>query len=99
MDFKVVNQKLPLWYQITQSRRAEIPARAPDAPTRLPTEAGIAGQYGVSIITVRQALKASEEEGLICRHRRLRALKRPQPPPRRDPAASGTWPCGRGRPC
>src|ERR1700737_1726603 len=90
MDFKVLNQKLPLWYQITQSLRAEILARAPDAPTRLPTEAEIAEQYGVSIITVRQALKALEEEGLISRHRRLGTFIIPQAIPKRSLMLLGT---------
>jgi GntR family transcriptional regulator len=90
MDFKVLNQKLPLWYQITQSLRAEIFARAPDAPTRLPTEAEIAEQYGVSIITVRQALKAIEDEGLISRHRRLGTFIVPQAIPRRSLMLLGT---------
>jgi len=67
---QMLNQKLPLWYQISQSLRAEIFSRPPDASTRLPTEAEIATQYGVSIITVRQALKVIENEGLISRHRR-----------------------------
>ncbi|MQY13214.1 HTH-type transcriptional repressor YvoA [Streptomyces sp. RB5] len=65
-----LNRKLPLWYQISQSLRASILGRSPDAPLRLPTEEQLAEHYGVSVLTLRQALKELEEEGLISRHRR-----------------------------
>ncbi|MDT0318947.1 GntR family transcriptional regulator [Streptomyces millisiae] len=65
-----LNRKLPLWYQVTQSLRASILGRAPEAPLRLPTEEQLAGHYGVSVLTMRQALKELEREGLISRHRR-----------------------------
>lgn len=65
-----LNRKLPLWYQVSQSLRASILGRAPDAPLRLPTEEQLAGHYGVSVLTMRQALKELEAEGLITRHRR-----------------------------
>jgi GntR family transcriptional regulator len=69
-DSLVLNRKLPLWYQVSQSLRASILGRAPDAPLRLPTEEGLAEHYGVSVLTMRQALKELEGEGLISRHRR-----------------------------
>ncbi|WP_406859973.1 GntR family transcriptional regulator [Streptomyces sp. HUAS MG47] len=69
-DSLVLNRKLPLWYQVSQSLRASILGRAPDASLRLPTEEQLAGHYGVSVLTMRQALKELEEEGLISRHRR-----------------------------
>ncbi|MGA4842921.1 GntR family transcriptional regulator [Streptomyces sp. G45] len=69
-DSIVLNRKLPLWYQVSQSLRASILGRAPDAPLRLPTEEQLAGHYGVSVLTMRQALKELEAEGLISRHRR-----------------------------
>ncbi|MFF3564181.1 GntR family transcriptional regulator [Streptomyces sp. NPDC002574] len=69
-DSLVLNRKLPLWYQVSQSLRASILGRRPDAPLRLPTEDVLAGHYGVSVLTMRQALKELEEEGLISRHRR-----------------------------
>ncbi|MFH8795107.1 GntR family transcriptional regulator [Streptomyces sp. NPDC017941] len=69
-DSIVLNRKLPLWYQVSQSLRASILGRAPDAPLRLPTEEQLAGHYGVSVLTMRQALKELEDEGLISRHRR-----------------------------
>ncbi|WP_217141500.1 GntR family transcriptional regulator [Streptomyces sp. AC627_RSS907] len=69
-DSIVLNRKLPLWYQVSQSLRASILGRSPRDPLRLPTEEQLAGHYGVSVLTMRQALKELEEEGLITRHRR-----------------------------
>ncbi|WP_426363113.1 GntR family transcriptional regulator [Streptomyces sp. E-08] len=69
-DSLVLNRKLPLWYQVSQSLRASILGRTPDASLRLPTEEQLAAHYGVSVLTMRQALKELEEEGLISRHRR-----------------------------
>lgn len=69
-DSLEVNRKLPLWYQVSQSLRASILGRTPDAPLRLPPEDRLAEHYGVSVLTMRQALKELETEGLISRHRR-----------------------------
>ncbi|MBB1253498.1 GntR family transcriptional regulator [Streptomyces sp. OF3] len=69
-DSLSLNRKLPLWYQVSQSLRASILGRSPDAPLRLPTEEALAEHYGVSVLTMRQALKELESEGLISRHRR-----------------------------
>ncbi|WP_030193128.1 GntR family transcriptional regulator [Streptomyces sp. NRRL S-87] len=69
-DSLVLNRKLPLWYQVSQSLRASILGRTPDASLRLPTEEQLAEHYGVSVLTMRQALKELESEGLISRHRR-----------------------------
>lgn len=69
-DSIVLNRKLPLWYQVSQSLRASILGRSPQEPLRLPTEERLAGHYGVSVLTMRQALKELEDEGLITRHRR-----------------------------
>ncbi|MFP3990268.1 GntR family transcriptional regulator [Streptomyces sp. E11-3] len=69
-DSIVLNRKLPLWYQVSQSLRASILGRPPEAPLRLPTEEQLALHYGVSVLTMRQALKELEDEGLISRHRR-----------------------------
>ncbi|WP_225804284.1 GntR family transcriptional regulator [Streptomyces sp. NK15101] len=69
-DSLVLNRKLPLWYQVSQSLRASILGRTSDASLRLPTEEQLAAHYGVSVLTMRQALKELEEEGLISRHRR-----------------------------
>ncbi|MER7399755.1 GntR family transcriptional regulator [Streptomyces sp. NPDC000151] len=69
-DSLALNRKLPLWYQVSQSLRASILGRSPEAPLRLPTEEALAAHYGVSVLTMRQALKELETEGLISRHRR-----------------------------
>ena len=69
-DSLELNRKLPLWYQVSQSLRASILGRTPGAPLRLPTEEQLAEFYGVSVLTMRQALKELETEGLITRHRR-----------------------------
>lgn len=69
-DSIVLNRKLPLWYQVSQSLRASILGRSPRDPLRLPTEEQLAAHYGVSVLTMRQALKELEDEGLITRHRR-----------------------------
>ncbi|SCD28575.1 MULTISPECIES: GntR family transcriptional regulator [unclassified Streptomyces] len=69
-DSLVLNRKLPLWYQVSQSLRASILGRPRDASLRLPTEEQLAAHYGVSVLTMRQALKELETEGLISRHRR-----------------------------
>ncbi|EFL27304.1 LOW QUALITY PROTEIN: putative GntR-family transcriptional regulator, partial [Streptomyces himastatinicus ATCC 53653] len=69
-DSLALNRKLPLWYQVSQSLRASILGRGPDEPLRLPTEDRLAEHYGVSVLTMRQALKELETEGLISRHRR-----------------------------
>ncbi|MGW6689475.1 GntR family transcriptional regulator [Streptomyces sp. NPDC054961] len=69
-DSLVLNRKLPLWYQVSQSLRASILGRTADASLRLPTEEQLAEHYGVSVLTMRQALKELETEGLISRHRR-----------------------------
>ncbi|MFI9722516.1 GntR family transcriptional regulator [Streptomyces sp. NPDC052396] len=69
-DSLALNRKLPLWYQVSQSLRASILGRRPDDSLRLPTEDALAEHYGVSVLTMRQALKELEAEGLITRHRR-----------------------------
>lgn len=69
-DPLTLNRRLPLWYQVSQSLRASILGRSPDAPLRLPVEGDLAAHYGVSVLTMREALRTLEEEGLISRHRR-----------------------------
>lgn len=65
-----LNRKLPLWYQVSQHLRACVLARRPGDPTRLPVEGVLAEHYRISVMTMRQALKELEDEGLIVRHRR-----------------------------
>lgn len=77
-DSLELNRKLPLWYQVSQSLRASILGRPPGAPLRLPTEDQLAGHYGVSVLTMRQALKELETEGLISRHRRRGTFIEPE---------------------
>jgi len=60
---------LPLWYQVEQSLRAKILARGSAETLRLPTETALADSFGVSLITVRQALKVLQRDGLITRER------------------------------
>jgi GntR family transcriptional regulator len=69
-DPLALNRRLPLWYQVSQSLRASILGRRPSDPLRLPTEAQLAEHYGVSVLTMRQALGELTAEGLISRHRR-----------------------------
>ncbi|GAA2080560.1 GntR family transcriptional regulator [Streptomyces albiaxialis] len=77
-DSLALNRKLPLWYQVSQSLRASILGRSPDSPLRLPTEEKLATHYGVSVLTMRQALKELESEGLISRHRRRGTFIEPE---------------------
>ncbi|MBB5936315.1 GntR family transcriptional regulator [Streptomyces zagrosensis] len=76
-DSLALNRKLPLWYQVSQSLRASILGRRPEEPLRLPTEDRLAEHYGVSVLTMRQALKELETEGLISRHRRRGTFIKP----------------------
>lgn len=80
-DSLVLNRKLPLWYQVSQSLRASILGRRPHDPLRLPTEEQLAGHYRVSVLTMRQALKELETEGLISRHRRRGTFIAPEARP------------------
>ncbi len=65
-----LNRRLPLWYQVAQHLRTVVLTRRPDDPLRLPTEDELAAHYAVSVVTLRQALKALEDEGIIERRRR-----------------------------
>jgi len=65
-----LNRKLPLWYQVAQHLRACILARREGDPTRLPIEEELAEHYGISVMTMRQALRELEDDALITRHRR-----------------------------
>lgn len=58
---------LPLWSQITDTLRPELAALDPG--TRLPTESQLALRFGVNRHTVRRALAALTEEGLILTRR------------------------------
>lgn len=99
-DSLVLNRKLPLWYQVSQSLRASILGRTPDASLRLPTEEQLAAHYGVSVLTMRQALKELEEEGLIeagTGGAAPSSSRAPAAPPRAGCSARSTrsWPSSR----
>lgn len=63
------DRKLPLWYQLAELLRAEILEGQREAGDRIPPEVALARRYGVSVVTVRQALRSLEEEALISRRR------------------------------
>ena len=72
-----LNRKLPLWYQVAQHLRATIVSRGPEDSPRLPVEEDLAAYYGVSVVTMRQALKVLADEGIIERLRRHGTFVRP----------------------
>ena len=55
----------PLWKKITDTLRAEIAQGAWPAGTRLPSEALLAKRFDVNRHTVRRALQALSDEGLV----------------------------------
>lgn len=55
---------LPAWAQVVRDLRQTI-ARGMQAGDRLPSENALSARYGVSRITIRQALSALEDEGAI----------------------------------
>jgi GntR family transcriptional regulator len=57
--------RIPLYYQLENVLREKITSGAFASGDRLPTESELIKQYGVSRITVRQALSTLAEEGLI----------------------------------
>lgn len=59
---------VPLYYQLSENLRKRIHSDWPTG-SQIPTEKQIADQYGVSLITVRQALSDLVDEGLIERQR------------------------------
>ena len=77
-NHRILSDKLPLWYQVEQSLRSEILTRQFAKTGRLPTEIHLAKHYGVSLITVRGALRSLEEAGMIVRRRRLGTFVRPE---------------------
>lgn len=76
-DIKLVAH-LPLWYQIAQGLQYEIAERATRGELRLPTEADLAKRFGVSLLTLRQALDFLQEKGLLERKRKLGTFIRPE---------------------
>ncbi len=60
-----VSKRIPLYYQLENLLREKINSGAFSPGDRLPTESELIRQYGISRITVRQALTLLAEEGLI----------------------------------
>jgi GntR family transcriptional regulator len=60
-----VSKRIPLYYQLENLLRERIMSGVFSPGSRLPTESELIRQYGVSRITVRQALSALAEDGLI----------------------------------
>jgi GntR family transcriptional regulator len=60
-----VSSRIPLYYQLENVLREKITSGAYASGERLPTEIELIEQYSVSRITVRQALSALAEDGLI----------------------------------
>ena len=64
---RFATEEVPLYYQLGTILREKILSGHYAPGERLPTEAELVESYGVSRITVRQALKSLEKEGLIRR--------------------------------
>lgn len=62
-----VSKRIPLYYQIENVLREKITSGAFGDGERLPTELELIKEYGVSRITVRQALQSLSADGLIDR--------------------------------
>jgi GntR family transcriptional regulator len=62
-----VDRIVPLYYQLATLLSEKIVSHALRTGDRLPTEIELVQEYGISRITVRQALRMLEEEGLIRR--------------------------------
>lgn len=60
-----VSLRIPLYYQLENILREKITSGAFSGGERFPTEIELIEEYGVSRITVRQALQSLSEEGLI----------------------------------
>jgi len=63
------SSKLPIWYQLAQSFRTRILNGKLAPGQRIESEVRLAKSYGISVLPVRQALRALEEESLIVRRR------------------------------
>jgi GntR family transcriptional regulator len=66
-DSRFTSAEVPLYYQLAGVLREQILSGRFGTGDRIPTEAELVGEYGVSRITVRQALSSLEEEGLVRR--------------------------------
>ncbi len=64
-----MNQSIPLYHQVHLTIRQRIQDGVYPPGSTMPTEQELTGQFGVSRITIRRALGALTEEGLIRRER------------------------------
>lgn len=80
----MLSRKLPLWYQLAQTLRTQILSGELANGCKVEPETELAVRHGVSVITVRQALKSLESEGLISRHRGRGTFVTAQCPSRRE---------------
>lgn len=78
------NPNIPLWYQLAELLRARISTGDLPLGTRLPTERRLAEQYGVSLITVRQALASLADDAMIKRERGRGTFVTAKPASRRE---------------
>ena len=79
----------PLYLQIAEILRQDLDRGVWEAGDLLPTISELSEEYAVAKITVRQAIKILEEEGLV-ESRRGRGTTVLPPPPRRDRMYNGT---------
>lgn len=63
------SSKLPKWYQLSQALRHDILTGKIKPGARVESEVRMADRHGISVIPVRQAMRALEQEGLIVRQR------------------------------
>lgn len=66
-----LTESRPKWLQIAAALRVEIETMANEGQSRLPPESILSERFGVSLMTLRQALGVLEAEGLIERRPRL----------------------------
>ena len=62
-------RRTPIWITIAHSLRADIAARVYRPGDKLPTESALAARFGVNRHTVRHAIRALAEEGLVLSRR------------------------------
>ena len=77
MDDSDSSGRTPRYRVLADDLRRQIRDGRLAAPAPFPTEADLCAQYGVSRFTVREALRALQEEGLIARRRGSGTVIRP----------------------
>jgi GntR family transcriptional regulator len=85
-----VIEEVPLYYQLGTLLREMILSGRYGRGEKIPTEAQLVAEYGLSRITVRQSLRILEEEGLIRRKVGQGTYVADELPPRPDPELRGT---------